>query len=127
MHRVFSEATCLRSIRKVRSMDRPARAGHPASEYLRQARDNDRTYPIFGWADLREDNITNPVQFVCRFLAPWGPRRAPGALGAAPARKIVQVAPKTQPRRPTLSPIRGHFVFLGPTAKRYKIDDKIYV
>jgi hypothetical protein len=40
-----------------------------------------------GWADLKEE----PRVF-CRFSAPWGPRRTPGALGRAPAQKTVQVA-----------------------------------
>ena len=37
-----------------------------------------------------------------------------------PVQQIVQVAPNTkhQPRITILRPIHGHFVFLGPTAKR---------
>ncbi len=46
-------------------------------------------------ADLREDKMISPAPGFWSDLGPLGPpRRAPGALGRASARKIAQVAPK---------------------------------
>ena len=58
-----------------------------------------------------------------RFSAPRGPRRAPGAPGAAPARNIVQVAPKISPRDQLQGPFVGT-LFLVPAAKNKNINDK---
>ena len=48
----------------------------------------------FGSIDLREDENDKSGP---GFLADFGPRRAPGALGRAPARTILQFAPKASP------------------------------
>ncbi len=85
--------------------------------------------PILGrfviWVDLRENQNYKFGRVVGHILAPWGPRRAPGAPGTAPARKRAQIAPTFSPGDPSLSPIRGHVAFLGPTAKRSEDDSKI--
>ncbi len=70
------------------------------------------------WADLREDKFKIWPRVFGRFSAPWGPRRAPGALGRAPARKMVQVAPNIGPGDQFIRPVRGYFVFLVPAEKR---------
>ncbi len=49
------------------------------------------------FADLTEDKMINPTPDFWSIFGPWGPRRAPEALGRAPARKIVQVAQKNRP------------------------------
>ncbi len=46
------------------------------------------------WADLREDNMINPAPDFWPIFGPLGPTAGPGNPGTAPARKIVQVAPK---------------------------------
>ncbi len=49
------------------------------------------------WADLREDKMLNPAPGFVPIFGPLGPAADPGALGWAPARNMVQVAPKISP------------------------------
>ncbi len=67
--------------------------------------------------------MINPASVFGRFSGPWGPRRAPGAPGTAPARKIVQVVPQISPGDQLQVPFVG-IVFWGPTANNTNIDDK---
>ncbi len=50
-------------------------------------------------------------------FGPLGPTAGRGCLGTGSDSKHDAGCTKNQPRNPILSPIRGHFVFLGPTAK----------
>ncbi len=69
------------------------------------------------WADLRGDKMINPAPGFWPIFGPLGPTAGPGN---GPGSKIGAGCTKNQPRRPILSPIRRHFVFLGPTAQKYK-------
>ncbi len=66
------------------------------------------------WADLREDTTINPAPGSWPIFGPLEPTAGPGSPGNGPGAGCT----KNQPRRPILRPIRGHFVFLGPSAKR---------
>ena len=58
------------------------------------------------------------------FRPTFGPSRA-REPGNGPGPQNSAGCTKNQLRRPIIRPIRGHFVFLGPTAKRFKkINDK---
>ncbi len=67
---------------------------------------------------LREAKMINPASGFWTILGPPGPPGGPGSSGNGPGSKKSAGCTKDQPGRPILSPIRGHFVFLGPTAKR---------
>ncbi len=66
------------------------------------------------WANLRKDRMINPAPGFWLIFGPLGPGRA----GNSPGSEKSADCSKNQHRRPTLSPTRGHFVFLGPTAQR---------
>ncbi len=53
---------------------------------------------------------------------PLGLPGGPGSPGNGPGSKNSAGCTRNQPRRPIQSPIRGHFVFLGPTAKRLMVN-----
>ncbi len=46
------------------------------------------------WADLKEDRMINPARCFGPIFGPLGPTAGPGNPGTAPARQIVQFAPK---------------------------------
>ncbi len=71
-----------------------------------------------------EDKIINAAPGFGRFPAPWGPRRAPGALGRAPARKIVQVAPKIIPGDQFEGTFVGNLCFWCRPQKYTNINDE---
>ncbi len=68
-------------------------------------------------ADLREDKIIDPAPGFWPMLGPLGPTAGPGSLGTGSSSATCTTS---QPWKPIISPIRGHFVFLGPTAKKIK-------
>ncbi len=70
------------------------------------------------WADLREDKMINPAPGFWPIFGPSGPTAGPGSPGNGPGSKNIAGCTKNQPRRLSLSPVRGDFVFLGPSAKR---------
>ncbi len=70
------------------------------------------------WADLKEDKMINPAPGFWPIFGALGPTAGPGRPGNGPGLKKSAGCANNQPRRPILSPIRGHFVFLGQTAKR---------
>ncbi len=55
--------------------------------------------------------MINPAPVFGRFPAPWGPRRAPKALGRVPVRNTVQVAPKISPGDQFQVPFVGTLCF----------------
>ncbi len=59
-----------------------------------------------------------------RFSDPWGPRRAPGAPGTAPARKIVRVAPTISSGDQLYDPFVGTLCFWTGRKKDKKTNDK---
>ncbi len=69
-------------------------------------------------ADLREDKMINPAPGFWPIFGPLGPTAGPGNPRNSPGSKNSAGCTKNQPRRPLLSLIHRHFVFLGPTAKR---------
>ncbi len=69
------------------------------------------------WTDLREDQIINPAPGFEPIFGPLGPTAGPGSSGNGPGSENSVGCTNSQPRRPNLSPIRWHFVFLGPTAR----------
>ncbi len=84
-----------------------------------------RQSPSAWWADLREDKMLIPAPGFWQNFGPLGPTAGPGSSGNGPGSNNSAGGTKNQPRRPILSLIRGHFVFLGPTAKNtLKINDK---
>ena len=58
--------------------------------------------------------MINPAPGFWPIFGPLGPTAGPGSPGNGPGSKNSGGCTKNQPRRPILSPIRGHFVFLGP-------------
>ena len=68
--------------------------------------------------------MINPAPGLWRIFGPWGPRRAPGAPGTAPARKVVQVAPKISPGDQCEVPFVGTVCFWDGPQKYKKIHDK---
>jgi hypothetical protein len=64
--------------------------------------------------------MINPAPGFWPFFGPLWPTAGPGSPGNGPGSKNSAGVTNNQPRRPILSPVRGHYVFLGPTAKRYK-------
>jgi hypothetical protein len=68
------------------------------------------------WADLREDKMSGPG-FSADFR-PLGAHGGPGTLGNGPGSKNSAGCTKHQTRRPIISPIRGHFVFLVTDRKK---------
>ncbi len=64
--------------------------------------------------------MINPARGFWPMFGPLGPTAGPGSPGNGPGSKDSAACTKNQPRRPILSSIRGHFVFLGPTGKREK-------
>ena len=64
-----------------------------------------------------QDKMINPAPGFWTIFGPWGPTAGPGSPGNGPGSRNSAGCTKNQTRRPILSPIRGHFVFLGPTAK----------
>ena len=71
-------------------------------------------------ADLREDKMINPASDFGPIFGPSGPTAGPGSLGNGPGLKNSAGCTKNQPRRPIISPICGHFVFLGTDRKHIK-------
>ncbi len=69
-------------------------------------------------AILREDEMIKPAPGFWPSFGPLEPAAGPGSLGRGSGSKNSAGCTHKQPRRPILSPIRGHFMFLGPTAKR---------
>ncbi len=67
--------------------------------------------------DLREDKMINPAQGFWPIFGPLGPTAGPGSPGNGRGSTNSAGCNKNQPRIPTLSPMRGHFAILGPTAK----------
>ncbi len=61
--------------------------------------------------------MINPAPGFWQSFGPLGPMVGPGSPGNGPGSKNSAGCAKNQPRRPILSPIRGHFVFSGPTPK----------
>ncbi len=62
--------------------------------------------------------MIDPAPGFWPILGPLGPTAGPGSPGNGPGSKNSAGCINKQPRRPIISLIRGHFVFLGPTAKR---------
>jgi hypothetical protein len=60
--------------------------------------------------------MINPAPGFWSISDPWGP----GSPGNGPGSKNSAGCTKNQPRRPMISPIRGHFVF-GTDRKKIKI------
>ncbi len=74
----------------------------------------------FKWAEFREDKMITPAPSFWPIFGPLGPTAGPGSSGNGPGLKNSAGCTENQPRRTILSPSRGHFVFLGPTAKKQK-------
>ncbi len=72
------------------------------------------------WTDLREDKKINQAQGFRPMFGPLGPTAGPGSPGNGPGSKNSTGCTKDQPRKPILSPTRGHFCVFGPTAKIHK-------
>ncbi len=70
--------------------------------------------------DLREDKMINPAPGFWPISGPIGPTAGPGRAGNGPGSEDSAGCIENQPRRPVQSHIRGHFVFLGPTAEGTK-------
>ncbi len=62
--------------------------------------------------------MISPAPGFWQIFGPLGPTASPGSPGNGPGSENSAGCPANQPLRPILSPIRGHFVFLVPTAKR---------
>ena len=60
--------------------------------------------------------MVNPAPGFRPIFGPLEPTAGPGSPGNGPGPKN-SVAPKISPRRLIPRPVRGYFVFLGPTAK----------
>ncbi len=73
---------------------------------------------LLDWGDLREGKMINPAPGFWPIFGLLGPTAGPGSLGTGSGATNRAGRAKIQPRRPLLSPIRGHFVFVGPIAKR---------
>ncbi len=61
--------------------------------------------------------MIDPAQGFRSIFGPLGPTAGPGSSGNGPGSKNCAGCTKHQPRRTIISPIRGHFVLWGPTAK----------
>jgi hypothetical protein len=61
--------------------------------------------------------MINPAPGFRPICASPGPPGGPGSPGNGPGSKNSAGGIKNQTRGPIMSPILGHFVFLGPTAK----------
>ncbi len=68
--------------------------------------------------------MINLAPFFLPIFGPSGPTAGPGSPGNDPGSKNNAGCTNNQPGIPIISPILGHFVFLGPTAKDKNIDDK---
>ena len=64
--------------------------------------------------------MINPAPGFWPILGPLGPTASPGSLGTGSGSKNSAGGANKQPRKQIIRPGRGYFVFLGPTAKRYK-------
>jgi hypothetical protein len=70
----------------------------------------------YNWADVGRDKKINPASGFGPMFGPLGPTAGAGSRGTGSGSKSSAGCTNNQPRRPILSPIRGYFVFLGPTA-----------
>jgi hypothetical protein len=70
------------------------------------------------WTDRREDKMINLASGLWPIFGPLRPPAGHGRPGNGPGSKNSAGNTQSQPRKPIISPIRGHFVFLGPTANR---------
>jgi hypothetical protein len=61
--------------------------------------------------------MLNPAPGFWPIFGPLGPTAGPGSFGNGPGSKHSAGCTENQPWRSSLSPIREHFVFLGPTAE----------
>ena len=75
-------------------------------------------FPGLIWADLREDKMIDPAPGFWPIFGPLGPTAGPESPGNGPGSTKNAGCAKIQPRRPIISRIIGHFVFLKPTDKK---------
>ncbi len=62
---------------------------------------------------------------VWQIFGPLGPTAGPGSPGNGSGSKNSAGCAKNQPRRPIMSPIRGHFVFWDRPQKDKNLNDEI--
>jgi hypothetical protein len=109
---IQTSAMCIQPTMNQGSVDVPGRFSYPSNPMSRPSRHT------VVWADPREDKMINPASGLWSIFSSLGPTAGPGSPGNGHGSKNSAGCTKNQPRRPLISPMRWHFVFLGRTAKR---------